>query len=112
MSDRERRSDLWGVMRGLLHGLTTACLLAACVLGIAAVLGGVSGAPMMEGANASGITIPIRPLVAPLRRGEAEQTPVELRRTIPELPRKSPQQRLRKPARTQFADMDLASRAG
>ena len=101
-----------GVMRGHLQGLNIAYVLAAGLGGIAAMLVDMPAAQPMQGAGSSGITIPIRPLVAPLRRGEPKQTPAELRRTIPERPRGAPPQRSRKPARTEFADMDLPVRAG
>ena len=99
-------------MRGLLQKLTTAYALAGYGFAIALVLGGIPHARLMAGEDLAGVTIPIQPLVVPLRRQEPEQTPVELRRAIREFPQQVPAQRSRKPARTQFADMDLPSPAG
>jgi hypothetical protein len=99
------------VMHGLLRKLTTAYALAGYAFAIALVLGGVPYARVMAGADANGVTIPITILTAPLRREGPDQTPW-LRRTIRESPQQAPPQRPRKPARTQFADMDLAPFAG
>jgi hypothetical protein len=79
---------------------------------MALVLVGIPHARVMAGADLDGVTIPIQPFLAPLRREEPEQTPVELRRAIREFPQQAPSQRSRKPARTQFADMDLTHPAG
>jgi hypothetical protein len=98
-------------MRGLLRKLTTAYALAGYAFAIALVLGAMPHARVMAGADADGVTIPIQLLTTPLRREEPEQTPA-LRRTIRELPQQAPPQKPRKPARTRFADMDLASPAG
>jgi hypothetical protein len=99
-------------MGGLLQKLTTAYALAGYAFAIALVLHGIPHARVMAGQNWDGVTIPIQPLAVPLRGEEPEQTPVELRRAIREFPQQGPAQRSRKPARTQFADMDLPSLAG
>jgi hypothetical protein len=96
-------------MHGLFRKLTTAYAFAGYAFAIVLILGGVPHARVI--ADADGVTIPIKILTPPLRREEPEPTP-GLRRTIRELPQQTPPQRPRKPARTQFADMDLASSAG
>ncbi len=101
------------LVRGFSQKLTTAYALAGC--GVSHCLGAgqyFSCAPDGRGEDMDGVTIPIQPLAVPLRRQEPEQTPLELRRAIREFPQQVPAQRSRKPARTQFADMDLPSPAG
>ena len=98
-------------MRAFLQPRTIS-VLACSAFAALLLMGGVPDGQLMAGMDVDGVTIPIQPLVMPLRREDPKQTPIELRPTIRELPREAPQQRLRKPSRTQFADMDLAFPAG
>jgi hypothetical protein len=104
--------DKGGMRRLFVPKLIAASVLAGCAFATLVLLSVVPNAQRVTGMASDGVTIPIQPLIAPLRREETEQPPVELRPTLRELPREAPPQKWRKPARTQFADMDLASPAG
>lgn len=93
-------------MRVALRGSSCICLL----VGGALLVRGVLATDRVT--DSAGITIPIQPVSAPLRRGEPDATPLDLRGLIQQAPREAPHMRLRKPPKTQFADMDLATRAG